>query len=76
MSSLTSLKKAEDAVSSSEPEPENWDRVFEVFFFKSLRCLINSLLEGKSVLNFDFDLKFLLFEILFDLSHFEGLVFL
>ena len=76
MSSLTSFKKAEDAISSSEPELENWDRVSEVFFFKSLRCLINFLLEGKSVLNFDFDLKFLLFEILFDLSHFEGLVFL
>lgn len=50
MSSLTSPKKVEDAISSSEPESENWDKVFEVFFLRSLRCFLNSLSEGKEVL--------------------------
>ena len=50
MSSLTFPKKVEDVVSSSsKPEPEYWDKVSETFFFKSLRCLMNSLSEGKTV---------------------------
>ena len=51
MSSLTSPKNVEDAMSSlSEPEPEYWDKVSEAFFLRSLRCLMNSLSEGKAVL--------------------------
>ena len=34
MSSLTFPKKTEDAVSSSEPESENWDKVSELFSLK------------------------------------------
>ena len=49
MSSLTSPKKAKDAVSSSEPESKNQDKVSEAFSFKSLRCFLYSLLEGKEV---------------------------
>ena len=37
--------------SSSELDPENWDKVSEAFFFKSLRCLMNSLSEGKAVID-------------------------
>ena len=49
MSSLTSPKKTKAAVSSSEPESENLDKVSKAFFLSNLRCLLNSLFEGKEV---------------------------
>ena len=49
MSSLTSPKKANDAVSSLEPELENWDKVFEAFFLSNLRWHLNFLLEENDV---------------------------
>ena len=49
MSSLTSPKKVENAISSSEPESENWDKVSKVFFLSNLRCRLNSLSKGKEV---------------------------
>lgn len=38
-------------MSSSKPKPKNWDSVSKAFFFSILICFLNSLLEGKDVLD-------------------------